>query len=65
MAAGYLTVFINRVGDVFILLGIARSLGLPSFGLSQCQCFGGVEELVNVCVMIAAMTKSAQIPFSS
>nr|YP_009973817.1 NADH dehydrogenase subunit 5 [Melanostoma orientale]QNH93625.1 NADH dehydrogenase subunit 5 [Melanostoma orientale] len=66
--AGMLTALMNRVGDVFLLLAIAWMLNYGSmsyifyleFMLNDKQMM-----LIGILVMSAAMTKSAQIPFSS
>nr|QNE85523.1 NADH dehydrogenase subunit 5 [Melanostoma mellinum] len=66
--AGMLTALMNRVGDVFLLLAIAWMLNYGSmsyifyleFMLNDKQMM-----LIGVLVTSAAMTKSAQIPFSS
>nr|YP_010164091.1 NADH dehydrogenase subunit 5 [Scopimera intermedia]QRK27406.1 NADH dehydrogenase subunit 5 [Scopimera intermedia] len=65
--AGMLTVLSNRVGDVAILLGIGLMMNLGSWNFFM---WGGyiMDEdwmLLKFLVMLAAMTKSAQIPFSA
>nr|UJH19417.1 NADH dehydrogenase subunit 5 [Bactrocera neohumeralis] len=66
--AGMLTALSNRIGDVAFLLAIAWMLNYGSwnyiFYLESMK--GSVEmEIIGALVMLAAMTKSAQIPFSS
>nr|QLY89948.1 NADH dehydrogenase subunit 5 [Nanna fasciata] len=66
--AGMLTVLSNRIGDVALLLAIAWMLNYGSwnyiFYLEIMQ--NDVEmKMIGLLVMLAAMTKSAQIPFSS
>lgn len=64
--AGLLTIFTNRVGDVLIIARIAFLLGQNNWGIgafSYSNCPGGVEAMI--LIVIAAFTKSAQIPFSS
>nr|YP_010627181.1 NADH dehydrogenase subunit 5 [Syritta vitripennis]WBK26885.1 NADH dehydrogenase subunit 5 [Syritta vitripennis] len=66
--AGMLTALMNRVGDVALLMAIAWMLNYGSWNYifylevmkndSKMMLIGGL-------VMLAAMTKSAQIPFSS
>nr|AUB29956.1 NADH dehydrogenase subunit 5 [Neoceratitis asiatica] len=66
--AGMLTVLSNRIGDVAFLLAIAWMLNFGSWNYIfylelmkntiEMQIIGGL-------IMLAAMTKSAQIPFSS
>nr|YP_010373087.1 NADH dehydrogenase subunit 5 [Teredorus hainanensis]UPH84298.1 NADH dehydrogenase subunit 5 [Teredorus hainanensis] len=66
--AGLLTAYTNRVGDVFILLSIAWMLNFGSwnyiyyydFFFNSYDCW-----LMCLMIMFAAMTSSAQIPFSS
>nr|YP_010454095.1 NADH dehydrogenase subunit 5 [Eumandya parva]QXJ42072.1 NADH dehydrogenase subunit 5 [Eumandya parva] len=64
LSAGMLTVLMNRVGDCFILASISVLLLLGHWNM---LCFWEFVdfELVNFFMMIAGMTKSAQIPFSS
>nr|YP_009108332.1 NADH dehydrogenase subunit 5 [Tenuibranchiurus glypticus]AIU94543.1 NADH dehydrogenase subunit 5 [Tenuibranchiurus glypticus] len=64
--AGMLTVLSNRVGDVGILLsiGLMSTLGGWSF-IFYGEEVGESLFLVKIMVCIAAMTKSAQIPFSA
>nr|QUL58779.1 NADH dehydrogenase subunit 5 [Sarcophila rasnitzyni] len=66
--AGMLTALSNRIGDVALLLAIAWMLNYGSwnyvFYLEVMK--NDLEmEIIGVLVMLAAMTKSAQIPFSS
>nr|YP_009503491.1 NADH dehydrogenase subunit 5 [Soliperla sp. ZTC-2018]AXB38837.1 NADH dehydrogenase subunit 5 [Soliperla sp. ZTC-2018] len=66
--AGMLTALSNRIGDVALLMAIAWMLNFGSwnyiFYLESSKM--SLEMLVIGClVMLAAMTKSAQIPFSS
>nr|YP_010172672.1 NADH dehydrogenase subunit 5 [Mnais tenuis]QSH89871.1 NADH dehydrogenase subunit 5 [Mnais tenuis] len=67
-SAGMLTVMSNRLGDVAFLLGIAWMLNFGSWNyVFYVEMMGqSMEALVVSFMMIfAAMTKSAQIPFSS
>nr|ASM82807.1 NADH dehydrogenase subunit 5 [Neoperla sp. FS-2017] len=66
--AGMLTALSNRIGDVALLLAIAWMLNFGSwnyiFYLEVGQ--GSLEmAVIGALVVLAAMTKSAQIPFSS
>nr|AWN56319.1 NADH dehydrogenase subunit 5 [Nephaspis sp. DPP-2018] len=66
--AGMLTALSNRVGDVMLLLAIAWMLnyGNWNFIFYLNFYFNDFEmKIIGILVMIAAMTKSAQIPFSS
>nr|YP_009353448.1 NADH dehydrogenase subunit 5 [Macrotermes yunnanensis]AQW41831.1 NADH dehydrogenase subunit 5 [Macrotermes yunnanensis] len=66
--AGMLTVLSNRVGDVALLMVIAWMINFGSWSFVYYLDFlsGSVEMgLISVLVVLAAMTSSAQIPFSS
>nr|YP_004935442.1 NADH dehydrogenase subunit 5 [Bathyteuthis abyssicola]BAL27725.1 NADH dehydrogenase subunit 5 [Bathyteuthis abyssicola] len=64
LAAGMLTVLMNRVGDCFILMSISIVITLGHWNILCLWEFYGFM-YVNLFIMIAGMTKSAQIPFSS
>nr|QGX06879.1 NADH dehydrogenase subunit 5 [Mycalesis francisca] len=66
--AGMLTVLSNRIGDVMILMVIAWMMNYGSWNyifylnfMSNDLCM----QFVSLMIILAAMTKSAQIPFSS
>nr|YP_009469532.1 NADH dehydrogenase subunit 5 [Tenebrio obscurus]AVE14891.1 NADH dehydrogenase subunit 5 [Tenebrio obscurus] len=66
--AGMLTALSNRVGDVAILMSIAWMLNYG--GWNYIYFLGELKgdiymEIISYLVVLAAMTKSAQIPFSS
>nr|AIY61575.1 NADH dehydrogenase subunit 5 [Prorhinotermes canalifrons] len=66
--AGMLTVLSNRIGDVALLMVIAWMINFGSWNFIYYLEFfsGSVEmQLISFLVVLAAMTKSAQIPFSS
>nr|UDF83698.1 NADH dehydrogenase subunit 5 [Vermileo comstocki] len=66
--AGMLTALSNRIGDVALLLAIAWMLNYGSWNyIFYIELFSDHMEmmLVGSLIMLAAMTKSAQIPFSS
>nr|YP_011010725.1 NADH dehydrogenase subunit 5 [Menippe rumphii]WPW47615.1 NADH dehydrogenase subunit 5 [Menippe rumphii] len=64
--AGMLTVLSNRVGDVAILLGIGLMSSLGSWNFYMYSIYMNDEWLVfKFLLVLAAMTKSAQIPFSA
>nr|YP_009172211.1 NADH dehydrogenase subunit 5 [Kamimuria chungnanshana]ALF36420.1 NADH dehydrogenase subunit 5 [Kamimuria chungnanshana] len=66
--AGMLTALSNRIGDVALLLAIAWMLNLGSWNyIYYLEASSGSLEMgiIGMLVMLAAMTKSAQIPFSS
>nr|YP_010384957.1 NADH dehydrogenase subunit 5 [Pinnotheres excussus]UPL64954.1 NADH dehydrogenase subunit 5 [Pinnotheres excussus] len=66
-SAGMLTILSNRVGDVAILLsiGLMLTLGSWNFFLYSYYMMDKDFMLLKLLVMLAAMTKSAQIPFSA
>nr|APD14837.1 NADH dehydrogenase subunit 5 [Acrida cinerea] len=66
--AGMLTALSNRVGDVAILMSIAWMLNFGSWNFIYYYDFisGSFEmKVITMLIILAAMTKSAQIPFSS
>nr|AQR56966.1 NADH dehydrogenase subunit 5 [Ptychorhynchus pfisteri] len=64
LAAGMLTVLVNRIGDALLILAICFLInwGEWRFGFGL---FGSFGVLICFLVMVGAMTKSAQIPFSA
>nr|UYX62270.1 NADH dehydrogenase subunit 5 [Paralipsa gularis] len=66
--AGMLTALSNRVGDVFILMVISWMLNYGSWNYIFYLMFMKNDfemQMISSLIIIAAMTKSAQIPFSS
>nr|ARJ54745.1 NADH dehydrogenase subunit 5 [Statilia maculata] len=66
--AGMLTALSNRVGDVALLMAIAWMLNFGSWNyIYYLDCMMNKYELylITVLVVLAGMTKSAQIPFSA
>nr|YP_009503156.1 NADH dehydrogenase subunit 5 [Metopograpsus quadridentatus]AXA13758.1 NADH dehydrogenase subunit 5 [Metopograpsus quadridentatus]UBD09534.1 NADH dehydrogenase subunit 5 [Metopograpsus quadridentatus] len=65
--AGMLTVLSNRVGDVAILMGIGlmANLGGWNFFLYSYYLEDSSWIIMKIMLLLAAMTKSAQIPFSA
>nr|YP_010722402.1 NADH dehydrogenase subunit 5 [Parnassius acdestis]WDV10542.1 NADH dehydrogenase subunit 5 [Parnassius acdestis]WEF74772.1 NADH dehydrogenase subunit 5 [Parnassius acdestis] len=66
--AGMLTALSNRIGDVMILMLISWMMNYGSWNYIFYLSFMNNDysmKIVGVLVIIAAMTKSAQIPFSS
>nr|WAM61670.1 NADH dehydrogenase subunit 5 [Athyma opalina] len=66
--AGMLTALSNRVGDVMILMLVSWMLNYGSWNYIFYLNFMGNDfsmSIISLLVIIAAMTKSAQIPFSS
>nr|AVN68160.1 NADH dehydrogenase subunit 5 [Ectoneura hanitschi] len=66
--AGMLTALSNRVGDVALLMAISWMLNFGSWNFIFLLDYfkNSLEmEIISLLVLLAAMTKSAQIPFSS
>nr|YP_009526726.1 NADH dehydrogenase subunit 5 [Ornebius bimaculatus]AXY63931.1 NADH dehydrogenase subunit 5 [Ornebius bimaculatus] len=65
--AGMLTALTNRVGDVMLLMAVAWLLNYGSWNyLNYIMMIDYSEmQIVGLLVLMAALTKSAQIPFSS
>lgn len=64
LAAGMITALINRVGDVMILLSIAIILNLGHWSITALWLDPSIQ-YISILIIVAAITKSAQIPFSS
>nr|ASY97879.1 NADH dehydrogenase subunit 5 [Miomantis caffra] len=65
--AGMLTALSNRVGDVMLLMAIAWMLNFGSWNyIFYLDCMKNSNEmnLISLLIILAGMTKSAQIPFS-
>nr|YP_010952742.1 NADH dehydrogenase subunit 5 [Domecia hispida]WMQ53162.1 NADH dehydrogenase subunit 5 [Domecia hispida] len=64
--AGLLTILSNRVGDVAVLLSIALMSSMGDWSFFIWSSYIGEELLMlKLMVVMASMTKSAQIPFSA
>ena len=63
LAAGMITALINRVGDVLILLSIAWTLNQGHWRIIN-MWDSRFSTLITACIIVAAITKRAQIPFS-
>nr|AYU71327.1 NADH dehydrogenase subunit 5 [Scirtes sp. 2 ACP-2013] len=66
--AGMITALSNRVGDVALLLSISWMLNYGSFNYIFyliCMKADFIMQLISWLIVLAAFTKSAQIPFSS
>nr|UGS80457.1 NADH dehydrogenase subunit 5 [Lachesilla sp. LaspMLY] len=63
--AGMLTVMTNRIGDVMILLGIAWMLNFGSWNFINYYCEKDLYWIISMLIIVASLTKSAQLPFSS
>nr|YP_010693564.1 NADH dehydrogenase subunit 5 [Scolytoplatypus skyliuae]WCB99755.1 NADH dehydrogenase subunit 5 [Scolytoplatypus skyliuae] len=64
-SAGMLTALSNRIGDAFFMLSIAMMVNFGSWKFMFIYDSGGSFMLIMFMLMLAAMTKSAQVPFSS
>nr|YP_010350313.1 NADH dehydrogenase subunit 5 [Ixodes australiensis]UOK09742.1 NADH dehydrogenase subunit 5 [Ixodes australiensis] len=60
--SGMITVMSNRVGDVAILLSLVFLMNFGSFDMMM---MNNVYKICGVLIILAGMTKSAQIPFSA
>nr|YP_009171125.1 NADH dehydrogenase subunit 5 [Drawida japonica]AIR76350.1 NADH dehydrogenase subunit 5 [Drawida japonica] len=66
LAAGMITALTNRIGDVMLLLAIAWTLNQGHWNIIHMwQDSDSFLTIQFLCITIAAMTKSAQMPFSS
>nr|AVN68112.1 NADH dehydrogenase subunit 5 [Carbrunneria paramaxi] len=66
--AGMLTALSNRIGDVALLMVIAWMLDFGSWNYIyylDCLKYSYEMEIITVLIVLAGLTKSAQIPFSS
>nr|ATN41148.1 NADH dehydrogenase subunit 5 [Diptera sp. 66 LC-2017] len=63
--AGMLTALCNRVGDVALLISIAWMVNMGSWSFYFYLEFMNMNNFFLMMIIMAAMTKSAQIPFSS
>nr|AWN56365.1 NADH dehydrogenase subunit 5 [Pheidole tristis] len=63
--SGMVTVLCNRVGDVGMLMAIGLMMMGGSWNLMYTKLDGSMLVIIMFMLMIAAITKSAQIPFSS
>nr|YP_010507227.1 NADH dehydrogenase subunit 5 [Diplocheila zeelandica]QJT42735.1 NADH dehydrogenase subunit 5 [Diplocheila zealandica]UXF64378.1 NADH dehydrogenase subunit 5 [Diplocheila zeelandica] len=66
--AGMLTALMNRIGDVMLLIAISWMLNYGSWNYIFYLDYMKSDmymQIIGLLVMVAAMTKSAQIPFSS
>nr|YP_011017310.1 NADH dehydrogenase subunit 5 [Amblyomma argentinae]WQF68973.1 NADH dehydrogenase subunit 5 [Amblyomma argentinae] len=60
--SGMMTIISNRVGDVMIILSLIFFVSFGSFDFLTAQNF---ELICGILILVAALTKSAQIPFSA
>ncbi|YP_009159625.1 NADH dehydrogenase subunit 5 (mitochondrion) [Amblyomma americanum] len=60
--SGMMTVISNRVGDVMIMMSM---IFFVSFGSFDFLSFNKIELICGILILVAGLTKSAQIPFSA
>nr|QVV23848.1 NADH dehydrogenase subunit 5 [Hyalomma asiaticum] len=60
--SGMMTIMSNRIGDVMMIMMIIFAINFNSFNLFNYQNF---ESIWGIMIIIAGLTKSAQIPFSA
>jgi len=63
LAAGLITAITNRIGDVLLLLSIAWTLNQGHWNIMNIW-ITDIYWIQIICIMVAAITKRAQIPFS-
>nr|YP_009503530.1 NADH dehydrogenase subunit 5 [Pectinatella magnifica]AWX65967.1 NADH dehydrogenase subunit 5 [Pectinatella magnifica] len=64
LAAGMITALSNRVGDALLIVSIAFLLSEGDWSILSLQ-WSSLDNIVGIAIVAAAMTKSAQMPFSS
>nr|ARW70296.1 NADH dehydrogenase subunit 5 [Kaburagia rhusicola ovatirhusicola] len=66
-SSGFVTVFLNRIGDLFIILSLIWMLNFGSWNFIFLDYYKNLDYLfyISLMIMFASLTKSAQIPFSS
>nr|YP_009370155.1 NADH dehydrogenase subunit 5 [Pontoscolex corethrurus]ANJ60059.1 NADH dehydrogenase subunit 5 [Pontoscolex corethrurus] len=64
LAAGMITALTNRIGDVMLLLAIAWSINQGHWNITH-MWENPMNNFQIITILIAGMTKSAQMPFSS
>uniref|UniRef100_UPI0030FE042A NADH dehydrogenase subunit 5 n=1 Tax=Amblyomma limbatum TaxID=591489 RepID=UPI0030FE042A len=60
--SGMMTIISNRIGDVMIILSLIFFMNFGSFDLFS---LNSIELICGILILIAALTKSAQLPFSA
>nr|QVV23874.1 NADH dehydrogenase subunit 5 [Hyalomma anatolicum] len=60
--SGMMTIISNRIGDVMLIMMIIFAINFNTFNLLSFQSF---EKVWGIMIIIAGLTKSAQIPFSA
>nr|YP_010118111.1 NADH dehydrogenase subunit 5 [Sogatella kolophon]QPN54205.1 NADH dehydrogenase subunit 5 [Sogatella kolophon] len=65
LSSGYLTLFINRLGDLFLIFSICWCLNYGSWHYLYLYSFSDLNIFMMIFLFLACLTKSAQFPFSS
>nr|YP_009629418.1 NADH dehydrogenase subunit 5 [Sogatella vibix]AVV32043.1 NADH dehydrogenase subunit 5 [Sogatella vibix] len=65
LSSGYLTLFINRLGDLFLIFSICWCFNYGSWHYFYLYSFNDLNFFLMFFLMMACLTKSAQFPFSS
>nr|YP_002456337.1 NADH dehydrogenase subunit 5 [Watersipora subtorquata]ABY55222.1 NADH dehydrogenase subunit 5 [Watersipora subtorquata] len=63
ISAGMLTALTNRIGDALLIIAVAWALMLGHWNMSFSSF--NLNMLISMMIILAAMTKSAQMPFSA
>jgi NADH-ubiquinone oxidoreductase chain 5 len=63
--AGIITVLSNRIGDVGILIGIVFIVEVGTWDIYFYRNRDIIMTIVGIIVLLGAITKSAQVPFSA
>nr|YP_009987512.1 NADH dehydrogenase subunit 5 [Bambusiphaga taibaishana]QBZ37972.1 NADH dehydrogenase subunit 5 [Bambusiphaga taibaishana] len=65
LSSGYLTLFINRLGDLFLIFCISWSFNYGCWHYLYIYSFLDINIYMFIFLILACLTKSAQFPFSS
>nr|QBZ38180.1 NADH dehydrogenase subunit 5 [Sogata hakonensis] len=65
LSSGYLTLFVNRLGDLFLILTICWSFNYGSWHYFYLMSLNDINMFMLIFLMMACLTSSAQFPFSS
>nr|QBZ38102.1 NADH dehydrogenase subunit 5 [Cemus sauteri] len=65
LSSGYLTLLINRLGDLFLILCICWSFNYGCWHYNYLFTYNYLNNMIMMFMILACLTKSAQFPFSS
>ena len=65
LAAGLITAITNRIGDVILLVAIGLTINQAHWNVIHIRIIDHLSTIQILAILVAAITKSAQIPFSS